>query len=494
MADQHPRIQVLADVEPGPGTCVLYWCQAALRSRWNHALEYAISRANRAGVPVLAVFCLSPGYPGATWRAYDFLLRGLAELLPALEERGITARVALSDPAECIPALASLATEVVTDRGYLRIQAEWRATVARTCGRRLTQVEAEVVVPVGLVSEKEEYAAATIRGKIHRHLDAAATELQHQEVHNTVPPDLSQVRVRLVDATRLRDAADQHVRADRSVTTVGLAAGERAATAAFEDFVAQRLPAYSELRSDPALGWDSGMSPYLHFGMISPVYLYRRVSQLREDRDWQEAARGIRHGLAGNEGGGPRARIDRNASANDSIDAYIEELVVRRELAVNFVTYNPGYDSFGAIPGWARDTLAEHAGDTRDPRYLPEQLEAALTGDPAWNAAQRQMLESGKMHNYMRMYWGKKVIEWMPDPEAAFTWLVEQNDRYELDGRDPNGYTGVAWCFGKHDRPWTERPVFGKVRYMNAAGLKRKFAIERYIRRWSERAGHTIAE
>ncbi len=467
-----------------PGKYVLYWCQAALRSRWNHALEYAVSRANRAGVPLLAVFCLSPGYPGATWRAYDFLLRGLAELLPALRRRGITARVALGPAPDCIPALARDACEVVTDRGYLRIQREWRRAVATACGTRFTQVETEVVVPVELASDKEEYAAATIRRKIHRHLDAAASELKHLEPEHQDVPDLSGPGVRLLAEHELPEAAEVHVKADRGVGPVDLASGERAAAAAFEAFIAERLPAYNDLRSDPALSWDSGMSPYLHFGMVSPVYLYRRLAELRSDQDWQESARALRQRLAGNEGGGSRARIDLDASANDSIDAFIEELVVRRELAINHVTFNPDYDRFSALPGWARKTLAEHADDPRDRLYSPQQLGAAETADPAWNAAQRQMLETGKMHNYMRMYWGKKVIEWMPEPEQAFNWLLEQNDKYELDGRDPNGYTGVAWCFGKHDRPWTERAVFGKVRYMNAAGLKRKFAIDTYIRRW----------
>ena len=194
------------------------------------------------------------------------------------------------------------------------------------------------------------------------------------------------------------------------------------------------------------------LGPYLHFGQISPVEIVREV---------------------------------RAASAPDAAKAaFIEQVTVRRELAVNFVFYNPGYDQYeSAVPSWARQTLSEHQKDRRPYLYSADALEQAKTHDPYWNAAQMEMVASGKMHNYMRMYWGKKIMEWTRTPEEAFHIMLMLNNRYELDGRDPNGFAGVAWCFGRHDRPWGERPVFGKVRYMNAEGLKRKFAINDYVNR-----------
>jgi deoxyribodipyrimidine photo-lyase len=236
--------------------------------------------------------------------------------------------------------------------------------------------------------------------------------------------------------------------------------GEAAAGVRLKQFVSTSLAHYDILARDPVAQCRSDLSAHLHFGQISPVTVVRAVR----------------------ESGAPEA-----AKA-----AFIEQVVVRRELAVNFVYYNSEYDRYdSAVPAWARRTLADHRKDRRPYLYGPEALERAKTHDPYWNAAQMEMVITGRMHNYMRMYWGKKIIEWSPAPEAAFEIMLALNNRYELDGRDPNGFTGVAWCFGRHDRPFTERPVFGKIRYMNAAGLERKFKIDRYVER-IRRLGNTI--
>jgi deoxyribodipyrimidine photo-lyase len=194
------------------------------------------------------------------------------------------------------------------------------------------------------------------------------------------------------------------------------------------------------------------MSPYLHFGQISPLEIALRL----------QAADGVEQ---------------------ENVEAYLEELIVRRELSMNFCYYNPEYDSLAGLPDWAKETLEAHADDRREYVYDQATLEAGQTHDPYWNAAQQEMALAGKMHGYMRMYWGKKILEWTPDPAEAFRIALELNNRYELDGRDPNGFTGVAWCFGKHDRAWAEREIYGKVRYMSAGGLERKFDIESYVRK-----------
>jgi deoxyribodipyrimidine photo-lyase len=195
------------------------------------------------------------------------------------------------------------------------------------------------------------------------------------------------------------------------------------------------------------------LSPYLHFGQISPSYTASEVGSY----------------------GGPNS------------DAFLEELIVRRELSMNFNHFNPKYDSFSGLPDWAKKTLLERQEDLRKYLYTMEDLEKALTHDPYWNTAQKEMVITGKMHGYMRMYWGKKILEWTATPQDAFETALYLNNKYELDGRDPNGFTGVAWCFGNHDRPWARRPIFGNIRYMSEDGLKRKFDADKYTRKYSSK-------
>jgi deoxyribodipyrimidine photo-lyase len=240
---------------------------------------------------------------------------------------------------------------------------------------------------------------------------------------------------------------------DQSVSPVETYRGGREdAMRLLDEFIGDKLKYYNDLRNDPGTDYGSQLSPYLHFGQISPLEIALKV----------RGARG---------------------KAREVKEAYLEELIVRRELSMNFVQYNPHYDSFEALPDWAKKTLKAHEKDKREYVYELQAWEEARTHDPYWNAAQREMVTTGKMHNYMRMYWGKKILEWSKTPEEAYQIALYLNNKYELDGRDPNGFAGVAWCFGKHDRAWAERPIFGKVRYMNAAGLRRKFDIEKYVRR-----------
>jgi deoxyribodipyrimidine photo-lyase len=228
--------------------------------------------------------------------------------------------------------------------------------------------------------------------------------------------------------------------------------GDALSGQSLDAFIRDKLKHYNDLRNDPGTDYGSQMSPYLHFGQISPLEIALKVRRAR-------------------------------GKAKDAKEAYLEELIVRRELSMNFVHYNPHYDAYQSLPDWAQKTLKAHEKDHRETIYSLEEFEHARTHDPYWNAAQTEMVDTGKMHNYMRMYWGKKILEWSKTPEKAYRTALSLNNKYELDGRDPNGFTGVAWCFGKHDRAWPERPIFGKIRYMNAAGLRRKFDIEAYVRR-----------
>ncbi|MCX7818279.1 MAG: deoxyribodipyrimidine photo-lyase [Kiritimatiellae bacterium] len=444
------RVAVLNPAPERPdGRYVLYWMQQSQRAEWNPALARAIEHANRFRRPVVVGFALTPSYPDANARHYCFMLEGLEEVRRTLQTRGIGWVLRIGDPPEVIAALASEAVLVVTDRGYMPVQVAWRRELAARVHVRLEQVEGDVVVPVETASDHEEYAARTLRPKIHRHRARFLTPFAEPEV--AVRCDAAPVGEVWTNTGDLL----RRLRVDGSVAPSTIFhGGTSEARRRLRRFIAAHLGVYPELRNDPTAGAQSELSPYLHFGQISPVEVARAVLEAEAPRAAKEA--------------------------------FLEELIVRRELSMNFARYNPRCQHYDALPAWARATLAAHAGDPRPHVYTLEQWEAAATHDPAWNAAQREMVITGKMHNYMRMYWGKKILEWSRSPEEAFAIALRLNDRYELDGRDPNSCAGVAWCFGKHDRPWAERPVFGTVRYMSAAGLHRKFDVEEYIRRWRD--------
>ena len=443
------RVQTLREGLPRSGRYVLYWMQASCRAECNHALEYAVLRANELRQPVLACFGLTPAFPEGNARHYTFLLEGLQDARRALARRGIPLVVRVGAPDEVASDLAREASLVVTDRGYLRIQREWRARAARSIAAPLVQVESDVVVPVESASHREEYSAATLRPKIHALLPGFLVPL----------PAAPMRAAPLAEPPGALDLADvaavvAALGVDGGVAPVaGVIGGSSRALRLLDAFVAEKLPRYHLDRNDPGLAGQSGLGPYLHFGHISPLQIALAV----------------------------RAAPGRAAHAGAA--AFLEELIVRRELSANFVHYHPRYDRFECLPDWCRATLDAHADDRRPYVYTEAQLEAACTHDPYWNAAQAEMVRTGSMHGYMRMYWGKKILEWTPGPKDAFGIALCLNNRYQLDGRDPNSFAGVAWCFGKHDRPWGERPVFGMVRYMNAAGLSRKFDIEAYVRR-----------
>ncbi len=450
---ERERLSELNAAPEQAGTYVLYWMQQSQRAVFNPALEVAVAAANRLRLPLVVGFGLLDSLPHAKARHYAFMLQGLAETAADLRERGIAFVIRRGAPDEVILGLAPQAALIVCDRGYLRAQREWRDNVAQAAGRRVLQVEGDVVVPVALASDKQEIGARSLRPRIARLIESFLTPLRRQRP--------------LVAARRLRLASDvdldalpgtlQSLHLDRSVAPVAAFRGGHAhARRRLQQFLARGLGRYRAARALPGEPQVSMLSPYLHFGQISPV----------------EIALAVR--------GASAAAADR--------DSYLEELIVRRELAANFILSNARYDSFESLPGWAQRTLAMHAADARAHTYDFEQLAAARTHDPYWNAAMQEMRLTGFMHNYMRMYWGKKVLEWSPTPQAGYTTLLRLNNSYFLDGRDASSYANVGWVFGLHDRPWPERPIFGNVRYMNAAGLKRKTDIDLYVATWGARA------
>lgn len=441
-----------------PGDYVLYWMQAAVRAEDNAALDWAASQADRLRLPLAVLFCLIPDYPSAGPHHYRFLLGGIREAAAGLKLKGIRFFLGRGSPDRLVPMAATRAALAVADCGPLRVPRAWLAAAAAAAECRFAHVEVNAVVPPSVVSLKEEWSAYTLRRRIMPIVDGFLEP--HEErtprrsepgsfLPDTVPliPDGEMVALEAAPPGCLPPRGNEQRIAERP--------GHRAAEMAFDAFVERRLDRYDADRGDPTKDGTSNMSAALHFGHISPATLVRKV-------------------LAAT---GQRFAVD---CAHPSAAAYIEELVVRRELSVNFVLHRTDYDRYSCLPDWALRTLAEGADHRREAVYTFEQFEAAATHDPYWNAAQDQMVLTGRMHGYMRMYWGKGLLAWSPTPEQAYRTAVALNDRYSLDGRDPNGYAGIAWCFGKHDRPWTGRPVFGTVRYMNANGLKRKFDADAY--------------
>jgi deoxyribodipyrimidine photo-lyase len=440
------RVQDLNEGAVRDGDYVLYWMQSSQRAEQNHALEFAVQRANEMGQRLLVVFGLTDDYPEANLRHYAFMLEGLKDAQESLRERGIKLVVRKGSPDEVAIDAGKDASLIVTDRGYMRPQKRWREMVAKEAGCLVTQVESDVVVPVELASGKQEHAARTLRPRIGEYLEDFLVALTPTKVEKQ-STSMRASGLDLSDIDNVLDGMDL----DRSVGALShlYTGGTSEAKKLFRRFLKNSFDGYVEHRNQPQTDDVSHMSKYLHFGHISPIWLALEAR--------------------------------RSKARKDNIDSFVEELVVRRELSMNFVFYNDDYDSFSNLPGWAKETLREHKGDEREYTYTRKQLENARTHDEYWNAAMREMVHTGYMHNYMRMYWGKKILEWSNTPEHAYRTTLYLNNKYFLDGRDPNSFANVAWVFGQHDRGWTEREVFGKVRYMSAGGLERKTKPEQYV-------------
>lgn len=455
-----PRVTVRRD-DPvtTEGCCVVYWMQRAQRGFDNPALELAIDAANELKKPVVVFFGLHPGYPNANLRHYTFLVEGLAETARRVEARGAMFFFRPYPDHDLIRFCNEVrACLVIGDENPMRQPEAWRQSAARKLQIPFWTVDADVIVPTKFFP-KEEFAARTLRPKIQKLLPSFLEPLNNTKARfkwaGVDMPASVPIEPEMVLAS---------LPLDRSVGPVSaFKGGSIAGQKMLQQFVQGKLSAYDTARNLPDKPGTSSMSAYLHFGQLGPHTI---------------------------------ALVVQGANApREARDAYLEEMIVRRELAINFVARNPLYDRLEGCPDWARKTLRERMGDAREHLYSEAQFESAETHDPLWNAAQLEMVVTGRMHGYLRMYWAKKILEWTRTPEEAFEIAVRLNDRYELDGRDPNGYTGIAWAIGgKHDRPWVPaRPVYGMVRYMNFNGCARKFDVKAYIRQAEAMSGRSAA-
>lgn len=434
------RYFVLKKGNDGVGPLV-YWMSRDQRINDNRALAFAQEVALEHKRELHIVFGLNDSFLGATKRHFAFLLKGLDELNNKASGLNIKFTLLLGDPIETVSKYLNdnNAYSVVVDFDPLKIKRFWKKEVASSIECSMIEVDAHNIIPCRILSNKEEFAAYTIRPKVKKLLP---------EYLGNIPEIIKHPFGSISNKPLDYDLN----KFDSSVGEVSnFIPGEPAATKMMTNFINNKLSRYNELRNDPANNFQSDLSPYLHFGQISA----ERIA----------------------------FEVNKSELKNDLKESFLEELIVRRELADNYCFYNKNYDNFQGFHAWAQQSLNIHREDTREFIYSVEQFELAKTHDKYWNAAQLEMVKYGKMHGYMRMYWAKKILEWTKSPEEAQEIAIYLNDRYELDGRDPNGYTGIAWSIGGvHDRAWTERAVFGKIRYMNEGGLKRKFDIERYAK------------
>lgn len=431
------------------GKVVVYWMQRAERGTDNLALDVAIAVANELGLPVVAFFSGVSNFPHGVLRGYIFLNEGLRDVEADLRERNVSFVLRNAPHEDRLRFFADVdAAIVIGDENPMRVPEGWRREVQAGLKVPYWTVDADVIVPTKRF-DKAPYAAYTVRGKLWKMLpeyleDSPDLRAEHawRKPHGFLADDPSE------DMTKgWKDL-------DRSVGKVALTGGAHAAHARLQHFLKYLFPLYAHQRNQPDQDGTSMLSPYLHFGHISPLRIYLEIEKA----------------------------VAANPKLRENADSFLDELVTWRELCIAWVKWDAKYDTPDTAEDWARKTVADHAHDPREQIYTLKQLERAETYDELWNAAQRQMVRDGWMHNMMRMYWAKKVLEWSPSNADAMKTLIYLNDKYFLDGRDPGGYAGIAWAiYGKFDRPWGERPVFGKIRYMSGASTGRKFNSKAYI-------------
>lgn len=437
------RIRLLQNGLESSGP-VVYWMSRDQRVYDNWALLFAQKLAVEKKKELVVVFYLVPEFLGATIRQYDFMIKGLMEVEKELKRFNIPFFMLLGEPSIKIPKFIkeTNAGILVSDFDPLKIKRKWKGEVAKKINIPFYEVDAHNIVPCFYVSKKQEFGAYTIRPKIHKNLPEFLDEcpkLKKMKGSNSFS-------FTKIDWKKVYSS----LKVDKNVKPVDwIKPGEKAAHKTLKNFIEDKFDKYAELRNDPNADVLSNLSPYLHFGQISAQRVALIVNGLNDQ---------------------------------PSAESFLEELIVRRELSDNFCYYNSSYDSFNGFPDWAKKTLNDHKKDEREFVYSLKKFEEAKSHEDLWNAAQNELKNTGKLHGYMRMYWAKKILEWSKSPEEALRIAIYLNDKYELDGRDPNGYVGCAWAIGGvHDRAWTERPVYGKIRYMNRNGAKRKFDIEKYI-------------
>lgn len=470
--------------ERSDGAYVLYWMTSARRTSWNFALDRALHLAAARGLPLLIFEALRIGYPWASDRLHRFILGGMAANAERLRGTPILyypyVEPAVDAGKGLLRALARMAAVVVTDTFPCFMLPRMLASAARQLDVRLEAIDGNGLLP--LTATPSDYPTAYafrryLQHALPAHLECfprpdplARLELPPPPV---LPPEISE-RWPEADLARLLSPSGLSALAiDHAVAPVrDLEGGSRAGEERLERFVASRLARYGEDRNDVSQPVTSGLSPYLHFGHVSAHAIFAAI--MKQER-WSPDRLNLR-------AGGSRSGY---WGVSAAAEGFLDQLITWRELGYNFCHHRPDHDRYASLPDWARRTLDEHLADPRPWRYSLDQLEQAGTHDPIWNAAQTQLRRDGIIHNYLRMLWGKKVLEWSDSPAEAAAILLHLNNKYALDGRNPNSESGIFWCFGRYDRAWgPEREIFGKIRYMSSENTARKLDLKPYLARY----------
>ncbi|XP_043466984.1 deoxyribodipyrimidine photo-lyase isoform X1 [Leptopilina heterotoma] len=454
------RIRILTKLDEVAENCngVVYWMFRDARVQDNWAFLFAQKIALKNQVPLHVCFCILPKFLDATIRHYKFLLKNLQEVEEECKSLNINFSLLHGEPNSAILdfVLKYKMGAVITDFFPLRLPMFWVDDLKKKLPEDVPfcQVDAHNIVPCWVTSDKQEYAARTIRNKINSKLEEFLTPFPPVIKH----PYSSKQQLKDNDwKTALKD-----VKIDKTVDEILWATpGYEGGILELESFFKNRLKTYSSKRNDPVADAVSNLSPWFHFGMISVQRCILEVQKYKKEY-------------------------------KPSVEAFMEEAIIRRELSDNFCFYNENYDSMKGAYQWAIDTLEAHRKDKREYLYDLKELEHSQTHDDLWNAAQNQLVQEGKMHGFLRMYWAKKILEWTGTPEDALKWSIYLNDKYSMDGRDPNGYVGCMWSIcGIHDQGWKERPIFGKIRYMNYQGCQRKFDVAQFVSKWGGKVVHS---
>lgn len=494
---------------------VVYWMNRECRVHDNWAFIYAREQAESRKVPLVVVYNLVPNFLGGIRRQWDFKVRGLEEVDLQLKKMHIpfflvvekvSMKSHISKRVVCVSDSESSMSdftqsifsdvcgipvgEIVTDFSPVKEMRAWTEALVLKSKVKTTVIDAHNIVPVHVASSKREFGAYTIRPKIHALLKEFLDEFPHNyssyEFQNTNLVQL--VKDEAIEWEKIRAIYSSHLKStvsDFDTPVDWIIPGETHATKALHGFITKGLSKYHE-RNNPNIQAQSNLSPYLHYGQLAPQRVALDVWKDSGVKDIQVLMHEFKNAAGIDEmKKGDSASLFHSKTANHS--AFLEELIVRRELADNFCFYTNAYDTVEAFPEWSKKNIHETKDDVREYVYTYHQFELAKTHDALWNAAEMQLLKTGKMHGYLRMYWAKKILEWTPDVQTALDIAIRLNDTYELDGRDPNGYAGIAWSIGGvHDRAWFKRPVFGQIRYMNEKGCRNKFDVDSYIKKWLE--------
>ncbi|AEE14637.1 DNA photolyase FAD-binding protein [Thermodesulfobium narugense DSM 14796] len=426
------------------GKYILYWMQGAFRVKYNHSFEYAKYLSNKHNIPLLVLIIVDFSYPEGNFRSFKFFLEGLKDVFEETISQQIGINIVVGSFQDVLKSYIDNAKIMITDKSYLPNLINIKNTIYSENKITIYQVDTNLVIPVNIVSQKKEYAAYTIRPKILKLLYEYRNDFEEIKYNGSFLKPKTEVDLNNIE----NELRKQNL---VNVLPAPYIGGYKEAKKILDYFVSKKFKYYKDNRNNPEKESESNISPYLHFGNISPLEILDTLEIFDK--------------------------------SSENYYSFFEEMVIRRELAHNFTYYSNDLNNLeNLLPAWAFKTFYEHKDDKREYVYSLEEFENSKTHDEIWNASQRELKKRGKIHNYMRMYWGKKIIEWSKNIEDAYDAMIYLNNKYALDGRDPNSYVGILWCFGLHDRAFKERKIFGKVRWMSQGSLIRKFGLNKYIR------------